>query len=1408
MKKLFSIFQSKNQILKTCTFLLGFLFLFNTVSAQFVHPGLSHKKSDLERIKYMIEAKIDPWYSSYQHMCELSTAQYTYTVQGDISITDYGVDRGWKDPYFDDDARCAYYGALRWYIEEDERYAEKAIEAIMAWTGLTNHPGMSLKTAPIWLMIEAAELIKNTYDGWAPEDIKKFEDMLVYPGYSSTTVPSGNKTWYWNAYMFDEARAGNQELCGIRTVAAIGIFLDNEKIYDRAMRYVSNLPAREDDLPYARGPRINHDVGDSTEHNISFSDYENTEDSANWGYCGVLPYNIFPNGQNVESSRDQGHTNFSLGLLCTLGEIGWNQGYDFFGLLDSRVLTGLEYSLRYSVSYLQAYEDQPEPWEATTYVDLEELPEPGTPDASADFIQIVNRTARDKGLSINPDSREGFPNINSWELPIAHYVGRGLKDDNDLKWTIRARDYARQVNGHYEPAATGQDYTGYGALLYTRPTGCMGDPIIGFADTVPVYDMNVVPCTIEAEHFDYNPIDAEGRIYHDADSQNSGGKYRLKQSVDIDTCSDGGYQLISLEDGEWLVYTVAVRQAGYYNIDVRYAATSADGKIKLAFDGEELTNEITLPFGDDKSNGIDDFSNHTVATKVLLQQGVQAMKVMISGTSNSYVLDNISITKDSTAIHTEAEDYTAMSGVLIEDLTDIDGLSQVESIDAGDWMEYDVNLPFTQNYTLDYRLASATAGTYTVTLDGSTIETFTYTATGADNIWQTQTSNTSFPLHAGVHTLRITAIDAGSKLNWIDLVKDENTCSLTEILPYFTISNPGGIVLDTLQTDEVFVVPTYNVELSSSPMAGGTWSWTGPNGFTSSDRILNFDNINVSQGGEYIIEFTNDCGTMSTDTITINVSDSIFIEAEHYTSMSGVEISNDASLQYVTSIDDTDFMEYTVYIPYTGNYLFNCNISSTLTGAFSLSIDGVDTQNITFDATGDDNTWATTSTPLATILEEGEHTLQITASTSGFNIDWLQFTLQDLVIPCQLPFVVDSMVFSNETSQWSSGVIDISCADSVNLFMNIDEVATVTSSDYLNIYYKIDGNTEFTLYENTGTLSDNKLSATGIHGSTIEIIVNSSTSDPTNAYTISDLRIAIPPVFDRIEAEDFYTMFGIQSQETSDSDGNENIGWVHNGDWLMYKNIDLTGAQSFNVRYSSTSEGNAVEMRIGSPEGTLLSTLELANTGNWNRWSTATSNITPVDGIYDVYMVLVGGDGYLFNVNWFQMSTVYIPNTSAAISSSIYTVNESSKTIENVPNDITLATFVSNLLPDEGASFEVYEADATTLASNIGDNYKVIVTAENGTTKAIYTVTLQSQSSIATTQLSNKIFPNPLEDYLTVINSAGAEMKLYNSMGSLVYKANIASDNYNVDLHNFNTGLYIIKLNENNTISRMTILKK
>jgi hypothetical protein len=67
------------------------------------------------------------------------------------------------------------------------------------------------------------------------------------------------------------------------------------------------------------------------------------------------------------------------------------------------------------------------------------------------------------------------------------------------------------------------------------------------------------------------------------------------------------------------------------------------------------------------------------------------------------------------------------------------------------------------------------------------------------------------------------------------------------------------------------VAPGSTVNLGPQPQSGGSWSWTGPPGFTSTLRQIN--NIPLSVGTNiYVATYTNPAGVTSTQTFTITVN--------------------------------------------------------------------------------------------------------------------------------------------------------------------------------------------------------------------------------------------------------------------------------------------------------------------------------------------------------------------------------------------------------------------------------------------------------------------------------------------------------------------------------------------------------
>ena len=99
-----------------------------------------------------------------------------------------------------------------------------------------------------------------------------------------------------------------------------------------------------------------------------------------------------------------------------------------------------------------------------------------------------------------------------------------------------------------------------------------------------------------------------------------------------------------------------------------------------------------------------------------------------------------------------------------------------------------------------------------------------------------------------------------------------------------------------------------------------------------------------------------------------------------------------------------------------------------------------------------------------------------------------------------------------------------------------------------------------------------------------------------------------------------------------------NVGWIQDGDWMSYSNINLTGMKSVKARISSEVSGGTIEVRTGSITGTLIATIPVSNTGGFQTWQTDSVNLASVSSTYDVFLIFIGGTGYLYNINWLGFS--------------------------------------------------------------------------------------------------------------------------------------------------------------------------
>ncbi|MBN1408474.1 MAG: glycoside hydrolase family 3 C-terminal domain-containing protein [Calditrichaceae bacterium] len=117
--------------------------------------------------------------------------------------------------------------------------------------------------------------------------------------------------------------------------------------------------------------------------------------------------------------------------------------------------------------------------------------------------------------------------------------------------------------------------------------------------------------------------------------------------------------------------------------------------------------------------------------------------------------------------HIEAENYSSMFGIELEQTTDIGGGNNVGWIDQNDWLEYDLLVADSGNYKMDLRVAAnSAAGRVGVVINGVVAKIVDLPITGG---WQTwETVSTELPLDSGLQKLKLFAFIGGFNLNWME----------------------------------------------------------------------------------------------------------------------------------------------------------------------------------------------------------------------------------------------------------------------------------------------------------------------------------------------------------------------------------------------------------------------------------------------------------------------------------------------------------------------------------------------------------------------------------------------------------------------------------------------------------------
>ncbi len=188
------------------------------------------------------------------------------------------------------------------------------------------------------------------------------------------------------------------------------------------------------------------------------------------------------------------------------------------------------------------------------------------------------------------------------------------------------------------------------------------------------------------------------------------------------------------------------------------------------------------------------------------------------------------------------------------------------------------------------------------------------------------------------------------------------------------------------------------------------------------------------------------------------------------------------------------------------------------------------------------------------------------------------------------------------------------------------------------------------------TVNTNGL-VTGVSAGSTNITVTTQDGNKTavSAITISGGSggTAIPG---KIEAENYSSMSGIQSEGTTDTGSGLNVGWTDNGDYMNYNvNVVSAGTYTVDLRVASILTGSQIQIKSGL---TVLSTVTVPNTGGWQNWQTITSSSFSLAAGSQTLQVYISAGGW--NLNWMQFNQA-VGNKSLALN---YPVTDSSVYME------------------------------------------------------------------------------------------------------------------------------------------------
>jgi hypothetical protein len=294
--------------------------------------------------------------------------------------------------------------------------------------------------------------------------------------------------------------------------------------------------------------------------------------------------------------------------------------------------------------------------------------------------------------------------------------------------------------------------------------------------------------------------------------------------------------------------------------------------------------------------------------------------------------------------------------------------------------------------------------------------------------------------------------------------------------------------------------------VGNSTAPGVTYKWTGPNNFTSTAKT-----VSVGTEGSYVLTVTNSAGVSSSAVAVVSTN----YTAPGATAAVTSQLSCTSATATLSGSSATSGVTYS----WTGPDGFTSSVQNP-----TVSTLGTYTLTVTNPVNGCSSSspasvTAAGSGPVGTIWLEDFTLANGTTKDTGTS-SWSSSTTGAGTFSVQNNEFKASFNSGNTAEGvWTSGPIDISTKTNVVVSVDLRSGTASSSdfletSDYINVYYKIDGGAEQLIYGDvaglngttTGTASYT-VTSSALTGGSLQIVIRVKNSDPTERYYFDNVKV-------------------------------------------------------------------------------------------------------------------------------------------------------------------------------------------------------------------------------------------------------------------------------------------------------------